>query len=310
MAGGGRGGKGVSGGSFLVKGLDMAADRRLWPKQTWAYPMPHDFQFGFELGMDDLDTLKQSTMIAYAFQDNAIVDYEEIKTNPENFDFAVKSNGNCAAGSYVPRCSVSWQAFCTATDVDILKFMYMPVHTAMLNRLEAFDKKTGNTIETILELTHETGDEQCFPLYNGTKLYEGHHVIDLPFPDHPGPTTNGQPEGIAFDIEQYFDALHYYTNKEMLRTITGRMQTFRINQDLAGNIPTKDKIASYFRRDMPSICKYQHPYTMYAGLYHLPLAGTHNQYQQSNSVTQEGHLIFVGRVRFNEYNPDFNFARA
>ncbi len=306
----GRSGGESGGGKAIHKGLDMGVNRSLWPKQTWVYPLPHDFQFGFGLGMDNTDALKQSTMIAYAFQDNAIVDYEEIKTNPENFDFAIKSNGNCAAGSYVPRISVSWEAFSEEPDVDILKFKYLPIHTAMLNRLDAFDKKTGFDIETILELQHETGDEQCYPLYNGTKLYEGHKVTDLPFPDHPGPVTTGQPEGIAFDMEQYFDALHYYTNKEMLRAVTGRMKTFRINQDIAGNIPTRDKIAKFFDNKMPSICKYMHPYTMYAGLFHLPLSGTHDQYQRTGSVVQEEHMTVLGRVRFNEYNPDWNFARA
>ncbi len=287
----------------------MAISKRDWPKQTWRYPMPHDFTFGFGLDMDEAAATKNSTIVPYLFQDNALVDYETIKTNPENADFTVESAPNVRAGSYIPKIMVAWRAFSHSDEVKMMNFKYMDITTAMLNRLDAFDKKTGNDIETILELTHETGDEQVYPLWNGTKLYEGHSVNDLSA-DVPGLTTTQQPEGVAFDMEMYFDALHYYTNKEMLRQVTSKMRSYTLGDEIKNLVPKHDRFVSFYNELRESMCKFQHPYTGCFGLFHCPQAGTHNQPAKAAAVTAIEHLTVLGRVRFNEYNPDFNFSRA
>ncbi len=286
----------------------MAISKRDWPKQTWKYPLPHDFTWSFGLGMDNAST-KNSTIVPYLFQDNAIVDYETIKTNPQNEDFAVKANANCASGSYIPRCMVSWAMFSTSSEITIAKVHTMNIHTSMLNRLDAFDKKTGNDIETILELQHETTDEQAGALYNATKLFEGHHNGDLPFPDTPFLTTTGQLEQVAFDMELFFDALHYYTNKEMLRQVTERMKTHLFG-NYSEDVPISNRIIRSYRDVVPSMCKFQHPYTYCGELFHVPLSGTKNQFLVAGGTTNLEHVTVMGRVRFNEFNPDFNFARA
>ncbi len=285
----------------------MAINKRNWPKLTWQYPRVHDVTWGFGLSLDETMTTKQSTIVPYLIQDNAIVDYETIKTNPENEDFAVVGSPQCAAGSFVPKIMTSWTAYCPSPEPELFKFKYMGIHTAMLNRLDAFDKKTGNDIETILELTHETTDEQCFPLFNTVKLFEGHVVQDYPS-DVPGLTAGQQPEGVAFDMEMYFDALHYYTNKEMLRSVTDRMQTYTL-QPLVDSAPTKNKIKQFFGNVQRSMTKFAHPYTFNGGLFHLPRVATINQYGQYAATAIE-HLTVLGRTRYNEFNPDFNFSRA
>ncbi len=285
------------------------SDKRDWPKQTWKHPLIHDFTFGFGLSMDDTMATKQSTIVPYLFQDNAIIDYETIKTNKENDDFAVVAKPNVAAGSYIPKIMISWRAWIANAEPDLMEFRTMNIHTAMLTRLDAFDKKTGNDIETILELTHETTDEQTIPLWNTVKLFEGHSVNDLPA-EVPGLTSNQQPEGVAFDLELYFDALHYYTNREMLRQVTDRMKTFRLNSKFDALIPMRDKMVFDTDRIVPSMCKFSNPYMFCGKLFHLPLAGTHQQPTLVGSVTATEHLTVLGRVRFNEYNPDFNFSRA
>jgi len=286
----------------------MPMGHRDWPKITWKFPLPHDFSFGFGLGNKSITT-KQSSMVPYVMQDNAIVDYETIKVNPENEDFAVVQKPNCAAGSYIPRANVFFSVFSTNAEVDVMKLKYMNIHTSMLNRLDAFDKKTGNDIETILELQHETTDEQCYPLWNGTKVYEGHHVNDLP-PEVPGLTTTQQSEGVNFDMEMFFDALQYYTNKEMLRQVTDRMQTIHIYGDLSADVNRKQTVYNHKQNVVPSMCKFMHPYTLCAGLFHLPMTSTLDQYQKAAGITEIEQLTVMGRVRFNEFNPDFNYARA
>ncbi len=116
-------------------------DRRDWPRQTWQFPLIHNYEFGFGLSAEA--TTKASTIVPYLFQDNAIVDYETIKTNPENADFGVMSKPNVCAGSYVPNCLVNWTMYLPPSDTEIvmLKANTMKINTAFLNRLDAFDKK-------------------------------------------------------------------------------------------------------------------------------------------------------------------------
>ncbi len=203
--------------------------KRDWPRLTWQFPRIHNFNFGFGLSVED--QTKNSTIVPYFFQDNALVDYENIKTNPENADFSVVSYGNTCAGSYIPRIQVHWIMYIPPTDTTItmLKANSMVINSSMLNRLDAFDKKTGNDIETILELQHETTDEQCYPLWSGIKLFEGQGVYDY-WTDLPGLTTDQQPESVAFDKEMFFDAMHYYTNRDMLKFVTQRMKTYTVTE--------------------------------------------------------------------------------
>ena len=205
------------------------------------------------------------------------------------------------AGSYIPRINVTWVAVIPPVDTTIvhLKFDSMMIGTSMLNRLDASDKKTGNDIETILELEHETGDEICYPIFNGTKLFESGGTFDTTFKDgfaDVGLGTDLQPEGVAFDKEMFFDAMHYYTNKEMLKLVTNRMRNYTLSEPL---VPHGSSIVvSSKTLNVPSLCKFQHPYTYCGELFHVPQVGSRTQ------------LMLKGFVRFYEFNPDFNFARA
>ncbi len=283
-------------------------DKRDWPRQTWRYPRIHNYEFGFGLDADDAAATKNSTIVPYMFQDNAMVDMETVKTNPENADFAVTDMPNVYAGSYVPSLSVRWVMYLRPTDTEIvhLQVNTMPIYSAFLNRLDAFDKKTGDDIETILELQHETTDEQCYPLWNGTKLYEGGGTYDY-HADVPGLTTTQQPEGVAFDKEKFFDAMHYYTNKQMLKNVTGGMRNHTISEPL---VPHGRSIVTGGMRQVNSVCKSANPYMFCGELFHVPQAGSRSQYHLGAGVTAVEHLTVKGFVRFNEYSPDFNFSRA
>ncbi len=284
--------------------------KRLWERRVWNYPLIHNYEFGFGLSAEA--TTKASTMVPYLYQNNALVDYETIKTNPQNADFAVVAYGDTLAGSYVPNINVQWVMFIPPSDTEIthLRVDTLPVHTSMLNRLDAFDKKTNNDIETILELNHDTGDEITKVLFNGTKLFESGGTFDYApaggFADI-GLGTDGQPEGIAFDKEMFFDAQHYYTNKEMLRTVAGRMRGYTLSEPI---VPHGKSIVTGGMRNVPSLCKFQHPYTFCGEIFSVPQVGSRSQYHLAGETTAIEHCQVKGFVRFNEYNPDFNFARA
>ncbi len=284
--------------------------KRMWEKRVWNFPRIHNYELGFGLSAED--TNKQSTMVPYFFQNNALVDYETIKTNPQNEDFAVVAFGDTLQGSYVPNIQVNWVMYIPPGDTELthLRVDTLPVNLATLNRLDAFDKQTGNDIETILELTHDTGDEITKVLWNGTKLFESGGVYDYApaggFADI-GLTTDGQAEGIAFDKEMFFDAQHYYTNKEMLRAVTGRMKGYTLSEAI---VPHGRSIVTGGIRRTPSMCKFQLPYTFCGEIFSVPQTGSRSQYHIASQTTSSEHVTVKGFVRFNEYNPDFNFSRA
>ncbi len=283
------------------------ANRSSWPKATWDHPLPHDFIWSFGLSADEVAN-QRSTIVPFMFQDNAIIDYETIKTNKENDDFAVVAKANTAAGSFVPSLMASWTAMATSSEVNTMTVHTMPIYTSMLNRLDAFDKKTGQDIETILELTHETTDEQVMPLFTTVKLFEGTRVVDMPA-EQPGLTGTQQPESVLFDDELYFDALHYYTNRQMLKNMTGRMKTYRFSNDNNAEIGWNEKVKHDMASPLPSMCKYQHPYTGCFQLFSIPEMGSIQQTEIA-AVTAVEHITIFGRCRFNEFNPDFNMSRA
>ena len=270
------------------------------------YPRIHNYEFGFGLSAED--ATRGSTGVMYAWQDNALVDYETIKTNPDNADFAVVSTGGVCRGSTVGKIFVDYMMYLipTQTEISMLKVNSMDIHTSMLNRLTAFDRKTGDTIEDILDLTHETTDEQTYFGYNGTKLFESQGTYDLPS-DTMGLTTDTQPEGITFDMEKYYDALHYYSNKEMLRQVTGPMRAITLTEPL---VNSKHAIYRGHKRMSKSMCKFANEYMACGEIFHVPQVGSTDQYHYASQTTAVEHVAVKGRVRFNEYNPDFNFSRA
>ncbi len=281
--------------------------KRDWPRQTWAYPRIHNFNFGFGLSAEA--TTKAHTIVPYVMQDNALIDYENIKTNPENADFATVAYPNTCAGSYVPKITVGWSMFIPTADTEIISIIVntMKMGCAFLNRLDAFDKKTGDDIETILELTHETTDEQAYPLWNGTKLFEGAGTYDYDALV-PGLTTTQQPEGVAFDKELFFDAMHYYTNKQMLRSVSNKMRTYMISEPIVPH--GRSLVRGGGTYSLPPACKFMNPYTFHGELFSVPQVGDRTQLQLAGETTAIEHITVKGFVRFLEYNPDFNFARA
>ncbi len=278
-----------------------------WDKRTWQHPLPHDFQIGFGLGIDD--GTKNATMVPICFSDNAIVDYETIKVNIENEDFAVSARPNCAQGSYVPNAMIVWQAWSPSVEIDVAKFSTIDIHTSMLERLTAFDKKSTLTTAAVLELQSEATDEQCGGLYDGTKLYEGHGVRDA-HTDVPFLTTNGQMENIVWSRENYFDALHYFGTKSLLRKMSSNWKNFQLAGSLVKDVPIRDKVKGDLTRGVPSICKFMNPYAYYGKVFTAPAVGDKNQLQLAAETSAIEHISFEVRVRFNEFNPDFNFSRA
>ncbi len=278
-----------------------------WPKQTWDFPRVHNFNWGFGLTLEN--AARAHTIVPYVMQDNAVVDYETIKTNPLNADWSVYAEANCVKGSFVPVIQVGWQAYKPRADTEVIDLMFeeMTLGCAFLNRLDAFDQKTGDTIKSIIEMQDESTDEQAYPLWNGTKLFEGHGVLDAPSLI-PGLSTNQQFEGVAWDREKFFDAHNYYSNKNMLKTVTGRLKAHHVVEPAMPHGQTIIRGGGTY--SLPSACKSMNPYTFHGQLFSLPQVGDRTQLHLAADTTPIEHLTITGFCRFFEYNPSFNFAAS
>ncbi len=284
------------------------AGSKLWSRRTWAYPRKHAFKFGFGLSADSVN--QAASTVTFFMHDNALVDYETIKTNPENADFAVYPHPNVAAGSMLGNLNVYMEMFIPKDDTEltILKVESLMINISMLNRLDAFDKKTTTDIENLLELTHEVTDEQAYPLTNGTDLFTGHQsAIDIPV-NVPGLTADQSPEGEAWDSIAFRDAQQYYTNKEMLRKVTGPLMTHTITEPIVPHGHPLYRFKSRMR--VPSLCKFVQPYDYCGRKVMVPQITNPNQYATANDTTAKEHLTVHGTVRFDEWNEDFNHSRA
>ncbi len=276
----------------------------------WFYPRIHNFEFGFGLSADA--ATKASTIQPWVMMNDTVENYELIKTNPMNDDFSVVAFPDVGAGSIIPRIMVDYSMYIPSSDTQLVHLMCntMRIHTSMLERLTAFDHKTQEDVEAILELEREINDAMCYPIYNGTKLFEAGGTFDTTYKDgfaDVGLTTDLQPEGVAFNKETFFDARQYYTNKEMLNLVTDKMKSYVISEPL---VKGQSVIHVHYNYATPSLCKFANPYMFCGELFHVPQSGSIDQYHIASETSAIEHLRVKGRVRFKEYNTDFNFARA
>ncbi len=274
------------------------------------HPLIHSWETQFPLDVED--ALKSSTMITL-FRAVEATGAEDVEVNPSNLAFAEDAGPAVFMGSIVPRISVQMTARIQKVGFEIdaiakLMFKWMPIYTSFLNSLDAENVGTpASDIETILELEHDVTEKKVQPIYNGTKLLNNaitngplSTVSDVEtFADY-GYTTNQRMEGIAFDEKAFWDAKSYYTNKGMLNKVTGRFNNVYLDYH------RKDYTYSSNNFTNP-IVKRGNPYTGCFILFHAPQADEVQQLCRDADVTTSvAHIWITLRVRFEEWNPDFD----
>ncbi len=265
------------------------------------FPLQHDIEFAFQLSAED--ETKNSTILPILISDQGKTSADTTIVNPRHSAYAVVDAVNCFPESIIPRIQLSYRCSLTkgAIETDLVRSLslnVMPVYTAFLNRLDAADYRTNNDTETIIELTHETTDEQCYPLWSGVKLDNGSTLAQ----NVPGLTTNQKIESVAFDKELFFDAMQYYTNKNMLKTMVGRMKTLLLKRDYPYSQSTNN--FNY------PITKFMNPYAFCGLMFHLPQTGQIDQYGLAADTTVIPHINVSGKIRFPEWNKSFNQESA
>ncbi len=258
----------------------------------------HDCAARFSLSCQD--EAENSTIVPLVFQDPNIETAATTFVNPKHASFEQSANAACLNDSSVPQLQLSFNLNLTKTarESDLirnLKVNYMFINTAFLSRLDANDSGTSKDIENILELSHATASEETHPLYSGTDLITNYAMPAAQL----GLTTDTKIESVAFAKDDYFDAIKWYENKSMLKTVAPTMRTVLLKRDYpyqrSGILPMKP------------IVKYMNPYTFCGILFHVELAGSAQQIPNLADVSDSttGHVDVNMKWRFREWNKEF-----
>ncbi len=268
------------------------------------YPLPHEFNYDFELGCES--ALKDTTICTLIRTSKAGNDADTIEVHPNNAAFQVDAGPHILRNSIIPRMNVSLRMALTkgAIETDKIRELlvnWMPIYTAFLEPLDAVDDKTNDDVEQLIGLQHDTINEDVYPDFVGADLPTGTQPLSTvtdgeAFGDY-GLTTNANLEPVLWSKEDFYDAMHYYQNRSMLKKVTGRMHTVKLN---------RDRHYSYFSRNYtyPSV-KRGNPYTFCGILFNLPQGGDKDQLVRAADTTDISHVNIRLNVRYDEWNPLF-----
>jgi hypothetical protein len=228
-----------------------------------------------------------------------------IYTNPEHANFVEEDAPNCAAESKVYRYEGRLRITMHKSGIDsdglkAVRVCFMKIHGAFED-FDASDELTGLSVGDVLELTKETTDRQTYPIYDGTKMSEKYTNSALQDAKVPNLTTTQVIENVDFDIETFYDMLHYSTISSKLRSVTTGLRWLT----LTTQNPTR---VVKFR--ITSSVKSMNPYAFLGILFHAPLAGTKYQIPIATDVTTTAHLVAEMSGRYLEWNDNFNHERA
>lgn len=273
-------------------------------KDKW-FPLPHNTQHSWCHGIET-GTANSTTIYPLCMYDEGLGSPSGRDTNPEHASFAEVSYPNIHVDSRVNSVFAVLELSLTKgaleTDkITALRIGVMPIFTSFLENLTAKDEKSTMEIEDILELQHEDTDRQCYPLYNGVKMTEKFTGSATLSASVPGLTTTQVLEGVTWDIDSYYDALHYFTNGKKLGKSQGGLKWYTLTRQ-----HPRVKIGIKLR----SKSKYANPYMFFGVMTHCPQTDNIHQIPPAGDTTNINHVYADIRWRFNEWNPKFNFEKV
>ncbi len=104
-------------------------------------------------------------------------------------------------------------------------------------------------------------------------------------------------EGVAFGNGLYYNMLHYLTNANKLKAVQGGLKWIILD----ANRPVRK-----FRIKLRSKSKRMVDKQFFGLLVGVPSSGDNNQLMPVSDTTDLVHVLAHMRVRYNEWNPEFN----
>ncbi len=270
------------------------------------FPLKHYVSYNFGLQAED-ETKNSTICTLFRYTDLAVAPFN-IDVHPNDANYAEDQGAIIHYDSIIPKVNLKIMATLTkgAIETDKVRSIilnWMPIYTAFVDSLDSEDEKTGNDIEGLIELQHDTTNKDVYPLFAGPKLTDGsaHPLSTVPLSEALGDvglTTTAVLESVAFDKTAYFSAMRYYTNKGMLKKVTGRMKSILVTRD-------RPYIYTSSNFTQPMV-KRGNPYTFCGILFHLPQGGSVDQTFRAGDTTAISHLNITMQANFSEWNNNFD----
>lgn len=271
-------------------------------KEEW-YPQVHSMEHSMTFSLER--SSNNSTIYPIIMQDEALSPSGQ-NTHPEHSGFVERSYPNCCPESRVNningRLRIALTKGALETDkVQPVKVGVMFIKTAFTEKLDATNELDSATVKGTLELQYETTDRQTYPIWSGTKVAELYSNSALLGSAVPGLTTTQVIESVAFDVNQYYDMLHYKTNRGALKECQRGLKWYTLTRNRPYvDIPIK----------IDGAIKRMNPYTFFGCLIHVPQVGTFTQDIAAGDTTAIEHVVAKFSIRYNEWNQDMNHSRT
>ncbi len=269
------------------------------------WPRPHEFQYNFAIPIESA-AVRAATICPIITYDEGLGAMSAYESNPVNAAFVEAATDHCYPTSKINRVfsqlTVSMSKVMRETDkLGAVKFATATIHTSFMDGQLALDEVSTLDLNEILELQNESNDRQTYPVYNTVDLhdYKTNQGLDMPA-EQLGLDTDLEIEAVAFNLDDYYDCLHYYTNGNKLRTICTTLQWHTLNR----NHPVK---TIYFNQQ--SNTKFMNAYAFLGALIYVPQNIAYEQIGKNSDTTIETcTLEFVFKNRYNEFNHEFNHS--
>ncbi len=274
--------------------------------RTEWFPQPHSINGSCSFEFDD--TGLDSTILPIAFYDEGMGTPSALETHPENAAFAVGVNvPNCFVGSRINNIFMELRFSVTKDFIEdmipALRMAVMPIHCAFKDDYTAADELSSATVASILELQTEDTDRQGGPLYVATKdlpeKASGNATLgaDVPFLN-----IDTGIEGVAFNVNDYYNSIHFMTLSGKVKACSGGLRWFTMSQN---------RTYRSMRFGIVPKVKRMNPFTYFGMLIHAPVAGNLDQLPALAELTVATDYIHMDwNIRYNEWNQDFNFKKV
>lgn len=270
-------------------------------KQVW-YPRPHDQVTVFNNGLEDTQT---ATIVPIAHYDEGLGSPASFNAHPEHASFTETDSSNCYPDSRInlltSRVEMSLTKPALETDkLHVVNVGFMPIMMSFKEDYIAVDELSSVEVQDVLELQTESTDRQGGALYNGTDTGAPYTNSSLVGADVPFLTTDAKLEKVDFDIDLYYDSLHYKTIAGKLKNCSGGIKWIKL---------TKNHPYTTFNIKIRGKIKRMNPYTYFGVLILTPRVDSEYQIPIGTDTTAIAHVQTKVTSRYNEWHQNFNMEK-
>lgn len=271
--------------------------------RTKWWPQPHSRRVALMFELDN--AVIDSTILPIAFYDEGLGTPSALETNPENAAFAISTDPNCFVGSRVNLVTAKLRFALTSKAIDdnipSIRMAFMPLNLSFLEDYTAVDELTSIDVKDVLELQTESTDRQGGALYAGTDIPAAYTGSDSLGTGVPFLTVDDNAEGVAFNANVFYNAIHYHT-------IAGKLKT--VQRGLKWLTLTPNRPIASINIRLASKSKRMNPYNYFGVLVHVPAVGNEHQNPVTADITAATNYVRMDfAYRYNEWNQDFNFKK-